>query len=290
VKKGSLIMDVVSQYEKDGFVIMRNYLSPDLISQFRESVSDYIDFLLKKEGILLPAGDLMVEGFQILDDRRRSLEGAIDRVKELYEMVRRSDILGRVVHSAPVVELVKTLLGLRQDQMYFIKSQFCRMDNGKRKTHLLNWHQESFLAIPDTRSVQLWAPGLSRSCSETGTMCVLRGSAADGEVPHYLEPVSAYYITPGVPADKIPNYSNYTIDTVDLEPTDAVFFHPYLLHKSVESPIENMRYTFIANYINPYDPGFRLVDDEELSRYHQARCVNASEYADFLKERKSRGY
>lgn len=282
--------DLRAEFEKEGYVLLRGFYSEAKVKAMESAIQLEIASLCKKEGLAAPK-EAAHDGFMALDARRQD-KANTDRIHELYNVVRRSDAINRLVFDEQVCSLVKALVGLEQEDMVYVRTQFCRMDSPKNHSHLLNWHQESFISVPGTRSAQLWTPIMGRNCEATGSMMMLKGSAGDGEVDHYIEKVSPVYITHGVPESKIAKFSKYECVTADLSPRDIILFHPHLLHRSSAAPegFNRVRYTVVAHYINPKDPGFKIVEDSELTRHHQSRCANASEFRDFIADKKGAIY
>lgn len=262
----------IREFDERGFALLDQFVSRDRMDYFRDTLHSLVAKMFEREGI--ESSDAFHTGLVDLDHRNHA------RIHQIYNTIRRSDALCKIIFDDRLSELVKQLIGLDRDQLYYVWYQVCRIDPPKDERFLLSWHQESYSSMPNTRSAQIWGPAIDRNGPENGSIDVLVGSHRDGEIPHHLQEISPGYVSFYIPEKSIEQ--DYERITVELEPGDLVVFHPHLIHKSNSNHGDRVRYSLLAHYLNPYDDGFTVDGDDELIRYQRSRCVNADEFRELI--------
>ncbi|MFT7677312.1 MAG: ectoine hydroxylase [Planctomycetota bacterium] len=150
--------------------------------------------------------------------------------------------LGRVACSERVVDRVEQLLG---GEAYHYHSKLIQKNAGSGGAWA--WHQdfgywyENGLLFPDLCSVFL---ALEPATRENGCLQVIRGSQRIGRIEHQLTGDQA-----GANLEQV-QAARQRLETVhvELEPGDALFFHPNLLHRSDRNRSDHSRWALICCY------------------------------------------
>lgn len=151
-------------------------------------------------------------------------------------------VLGRVARSERVVDRVEELLG---GESYHYHSKLIQKNAGSGGAWA--WHQdfgywyENGVLFPDLCSVFV---ALEPATRENGCLQVLRGSQRMGRLEHTLTGDQAGADTERVEAAR----QRLQTVHVELEPGDALFFHPNLLHCSDRNRSEHSRWALICCY------------------------------------------
>lgn len=273
----------LKDYERDGFVAIKNIIPQRKLDYMQETVEQYIEQALKLEGLEVP-NDLAHDGYMRLDELRKAKKGKRDRIHTLYNMLRRSDAMNTILADEDVMSAIRKIIHLKEQQTAYCWTQFLRMDAPKDSSYSLSWHQESFSTIENVPQTQLWAPVIGPNTKENGSISVLKGTHHDGPVPHYLIQYSENYIADGIPDDKIQNRDKYEEVIVEMDPGSILLFHEETLHKSGINTSDKVRYTITGRYFNPYHKDFYIPDDEELMKKARLKCVNADEFREYIDE------
>ena len=285
--------ELKSDFENNGYAIIPNLINTEYLEEIKNSIKNLIEYHLKQENISLESfkneKDLIHKGFIALDKMRMSEKNKVDRIQIIYNMIRRSEIISKMLHDKKLMDYVKFFLNLPSHLPSYTFTQFCRMDSPKNHSFDLGWHQESFENIPGTDCAVLWAPLIDRNNEENGSMHVLKGSCQDGEQDHYIMQLSERYINHCIPEEKIKNIEKYDKVLIDLKPGDGLFFNHHLIHKTNTNTGDRVRFTLSAHYINPFSENFKIFNEGELQKFHEERCINAKEYEAYVNSPKQHG-
>lgn len=248
------------QYQENGFVIVKNLIPKEKVEYFRNSLEKFIAYNLHAKN--LKVNNILNEGMIELNKSHSTRA-------QIYENNRETDAVAQMIYDENVVGVVKTLLGLDNDSFIHALHHLCRIDAPEDERFTYDWHQQSYYSIFEADQVQLWAPMIQRSEIEMGTMSVLLNSHKK-ELPHYMlkKPGGIFLI---IPENAVRHLEEKFIV---IDPGDVIFFHPYLVHRSNQNRSNNVRYTLLADYINPYDPRFKAANRSTNKQYHWARTAN----------------
>ncbi len=267
-----------SDFDRDGFVILKQIISKSLLDNFHSGLAYLIRNACEAEGVT--STEPFHQAFIELDKKNHY------QIHLIYNILRKSNLIAEIINDKKIVQAVKKFMGLSVEQSYYNTYHVCRMDPPNDSTYLLKWHQESYSTIPHTNSLQLWAPLVDRNSAENGSIDVLRGSHMLKEVPHFLERLSENYVSYSIKTSSIRNYEHCEKVTIDAEPGDVVLFSPYLIHKSNHNQSNKVRYSLTSHYVDPHDPNFELLDDNELIRKNRLRCENANDFYELIRQEK----
>jgi ectoine hydroxylase-related dioxygenase (phytanoyl-CoA dioxygenase family) len=268
---------MLNKYKENGFVILKSAIIDNNLKYFNEG----FELLLKKEcnDLGKTFSDYYNDGFMWLDKNNHS------QIHKIYNILRNSDILSRIVFQENILSAIKVLMGKKDTESLYKTYHICRMDPPKDTTFLLNWHQESYSTIPHTNSIQMWCPLINRNDEKNGSIDILVGSHKK-EIPHYLERLSDNYLSYSIPEKCIENFHDYNKITVGINPGDVLLFHPNLIHRSNNNYSSNVRYSLTTHFIDPHDKNFKLISDDEIIRLNRKRCVNAHDFLDEIEKDK----
>lgn len=272
---------MLEEFNENGFVVV-DIEETVFIKQFNEGLGSLLQSALKKHN--LSCDDIFNEGFIKLDE--------VDHyeIHKIYNILRNSNILSSLVNSNSISSAIKTLLDLDEDQPFYNMYNICRMDPPGDEKFILNWHQETYSTIPDTKSLQLWAPMINPNNEENGSIDVLVGSHKEGVIKHYLEETKDGYVSFKLKESQISDIAKYERITVDLKPGQFLLFHPNLIHKSNFNKGSKVRYSLVSHLINPFDENFDILSNNEIIRLNRKRCINAENFEDLINQEKQTYY
>ena len=255
---------LAEQYREKGFIIIKGFFKLTDVILFNLALRNLIKHHLKEVGI--KSADTFNEGLIALDKKDHQ------RIVAIYETLRDSDALCSIVFYPSLLELIKELLGLGENRTLYMNAHSCRIDPPNDNRWTYKWHQQSYYSIFEADEVQLWTPMVDRNTIEKGTLSVLLGSHKTEHV-HYIEKNEAGHEQRFIPNEFVKD--KFEEKFIELEPTDIILFHPYLVHRSNPNVSKYVRYSLIASYANPYDPRFRIANIKERGDYHRNRCLPA---------------
>lgn len=254
------LANLKEEYEKNGIVILKNFLHDDLTNNFKVEIEQYAKYLCNKHNIF--SNDYLNDGLIQLDKKDHS------QIHLLYNVIRDSTSLNQIVYNKEIIKTIKYLLNI--EYTAYVKYHIVRIDPPKDERFLYKWHQESFYSIPNTPSIQLWAPLINCNNEENGTIDVLLGSHKE-ELPHYIEKVPNGHTQLFIKDEDIKKQHEFL--KAELSPSDIVLFHPYLIHKSNSNFSEKIRYSLVSHYVNPQNDNFYLEENHFIDINRQ-KCEN----------------
>jgi len=258
----------IELYNKQGFIVQKDFFTVDEINQFNIKLTKIIDFFLVKNN--LSSSNPLHNGFMQLDKLDHK------NIHIIYNIIRNSDALSYLTSSQKVFNTIRNLLGNEEDTPLYNMYHISRMDPPSDIRFLYKWHQESFYTIPNTNSVQLWAPLIEKSTKENGTIDVLVGSHKK-EIQHRIEKVPDGHEQKYIKDEDIKD--KFELLKVELNPRDALFFHPYLIHKSNHNIGNKVRYSLVSHYLDPLSVDYHTdITDLSFGEHHRKRCINYKEY------------
>ena len=260
----------IAQYHKDGYVIVRNFLSAAEIDKLYNIAND--------------DGALRSHAFDLNDQ-----SGKKTKLTLWYKPG--NDAYGLLTRSRRMVEAVNDLLDGDSAVCHFHSKL---MQKEPRVGGAWEWHQDygywyknEFLYPDQMMSVMV---GITRANKENGCLQVIKGSHKMGRIEHGFA---------GEQVGASQHYVDLILKTnelmyVELEPGDALFFHSNLLHRSEANLSETARWSLISCYNRaaniPYnEPSqsstmpIEMVPDEALLEWN-TEAIGAG--ANFLEKEK----
>jgi ectoine hydroxylase-related dioxygenase (phytanoyl-CoA dioxygenase family) len=221
MSKGVISDQDVRRYEKDGFVIVRNFLDKEEIELLGRAARE--DRVLDQHSF-----------------GRADGEGGTVRLSVWNHPT--DTIYGAVARSESVVNSAEKLLG---GEVYHYHSKMIMKD--AKVGGAWTWHQDygywyqNGVLFPQLASVFI---AIDRATKENGCMQVIRRSHELGRINH---------VTTGDQAGAEMEHVNEALKRlelvyVEMEPGDALFFHCNLLHRSDQNRSDNPRWSMICCY------------------------------------------
>jgi hypothetical protein len=277
-------------YLKNGYVVLRNFLPKKVLEKLKISLSGHIFNQLSKHG-LENCNDPLNEGIIKLNEIRMD-KTQLDSVQIIYNTIRKLPELFELITNEDLIRIIKRLSGLENINPSispYIWEAFCRIDPPQDETFNLKWHQESYFTLPNSHSVQLWAPVINDvSLKDTGTISAITESHLKGELKHSIVRHNDNYISESIKDDRIENLDKNQ-EMFSLNVGDVLLFHENLIHKTVTNLGHKVRYTMIANYSNPCLSNFKFMSENEVIAYHKLRTDNAHEFPKYIEKYSSKG-
>jgi len=219
--RGPLTADALAPYHRDGFVLARGFFYASEIGLLRRAAKED----------------------KALDDHalgRADGEGGVVRLS-LWNHPG-DGIYGMFARCRSVVETCERILC---DEVYHYHSKMIMKE--ARVGGAWTWHQDygywygNAVLYPDLVSVFIAVDPATR---ENGCLQVLEGSHLCGRVDHVLTGDQA-----GADPKRVAEIAKrLPLVHVEMEPGDALFFHPNLLHRSDQNRSEHPRWSLICCY------------------------------------------
>ncbi len=219
--RGPLNAEELVTYPRDGFVLARGFFAPGEIAHLRRAAKED----------------------KALDDHSYGREDGEGGVVRLSLWNHPGDgIYGMFARCRTVVETAERIL---EDEVYHYHSKMIMKE--ARVGGAWTWHQDygywyqNGVLAPDLVSVFIAVDPATR---ENGCLQVLQGSHRCGRVDHVLTGDQA-----GADPERVAEIAKrLPLVHVEMEPGDALFFHPNLLHRSDQNRSENPRWSLICCY------------------------------------------
>ncbi|MEQ9376926.1 MAG: phytanoyl-CoA dioxygenase family protein [Imperialibacter sp.] len=260
----------VHSYQQDGFVIIKNLFS-----------KAEIDKLYK-----------VATGDQVMKENAVDLNDQTGKKTRLTLWFKPGDdIYSLLVRSERMVKSVEKLLDSPSPVCHFHSKL---MQKEPKVGGAWEWHQDygywyknQFLYPEQLTSVMI---ALTEANKANGCLQIIRGSHKMGRVNHGFtgEQVGADMV--------MVDHALATLEHmyVELQPGDALFFHPNLLHRSEANTSDSPRWSLISCYNSLSNPAYNddslgwrepisMVKDDALMK---AAAVGATTQSDFLKKEK----
>ncbi len=224
MEKFQLTVEQVAVYHRDGFLVVRNFLSG------RESE--------KLLGIATGDDTMMKHAFDLNDQSGK-------KTKLSLWYTPGNDTYGLLTRSERMVNSARQLMEGDAAVCHFHSKL---MQKEPRVGGAWEWHQDygywyknEFLFPDQMLSVMI---AITRASRENGCLQVIRGSHKMGRVEHGFS---------GEQVGASQHYVDLALKTmehvyVELEPGDALFFHPNLLHRSEANLSDHSRWSLISVY------------------------------------------
>lgn len=227
MKKELISPEQIVQFEKDGFLIVKNLLTDEELTIYRQLFEDFLNNRIDSSGF---RSDL---GGHATDNNKKPGTELITQIMVPSRIV--PELLSQQLHIRSLAisqQLLGNDIALDFDML---------IDKAPQTNTPTPWHQDRayWLTLPDTRAVSCWV-ALDESKKENGCMWYVPGS-------HKL-PVRLH-----IPAGKGGGALQCDGDeseavAIELKPGDSVFHHGGTLHYSRGNSTSLRRRAFITNF------------------------------------------
>lgn len=210
------------QYEKDGYVILKNVIDADLVGE----MSDHVEFIAKRFPDIPP--------------------------EHYHHLIMRNDPFWvRVVSDHRLVDVARELASFIGDDVALFSSHyFCKMPHTGMP---VLWHQDgSYWPLRPMNVLTLWV-AVDRSDTGNGCLRVIRGSHAEelADLQEAKEDLNVLGAATHSDADIESMFSTEDFVDLVLEPGDVSVHHPNIVHASDANTSDRRRCGLTIRYIAP---------------------------------------
>jgi phytanoyl-CoA hydroxylase len=220
----------IELYKKEGFIVVENLVSPEILEQLKERISEYTHGGRDHENIRIQLepkvkrGDLSVCH---LGDAIRKIDGLVEG----------DDLFNKLGSHENIVSVIEQILG--PDLKMFRNAMLLKPPLvGSAK----GMHQDSpYWPIAPMDLCSCWFP-LDDATLENGCMGVIPGAHKLGELPHI-----------NITDDFVVDKDQYNMDDVVFKPMKAgsgLFFHSLLPHYTAPNLSKNWRRSIALSYMS----------------------------------------
>jgi phytanoyl-CoA hydroxylase len=260
--------EMLSDYWKNGFVVVPGLVADERLTEWRERLSDIVEGRVEPAEGMLVMKDVMVAKGAIAPGSK--LE-AIAKIQD-YE---KDPVLDSYTTHDPILDCVERIVG---HDVQTIHTMLINKPPNVDGRHPLHQDLLYFPFRPPDRIVASWT-ALEPVTKENGCLVVLRGSHKGELLPH--ENPDWDYLNGGYFGVK--DVGDVMDERIHLEmnPGDTVFFHPVLLHGSGRNRTQGFRRAISAHYTAlDVEWAWNIKETFARRRYRIVRGDRAGEYWD----------
>jgi ectoine hydroxylase len=228
--KGVISQEEVRQYHEDGFLLIKEMLSPEEIGLLSRAARE--DRILDQQSYGQADGEGGTVRLSLWNHPTDTIYGAVARCES-------------------IVGSAEKLLG---DEVYHYHSKMIMKD--ARVGGAWAWHQDygywyqNGVLYPDLTSIYI---AVDRATKENGCLQVIKGSHKLGRIEHKLTGDQA-----GGDQARIDEIlKRLELVYAIMDPGDALFFHANMLHRSDQNRSENPRWSMICCYNAKHNDPFK---------------------------------
>lgn len=239
----SLTTEQFEQYQRQGYLLIEDALSDDLIDRATERLREYT------HGDRDPAFSSMLEPAVEEGEAEVEEEGDAVRKFEGLDMVREDDIFREVAHADTVVSAAQDLLG---PHLKLLRS--AAMMKPPKIGSEKGIHQDAaYYPIQPRDHFTVWIP-LDEATPENGCMQVVPGGHLDGLHQHEAVDYSTDIVIPEA------TYEDEEFIELPMEPGDVLLTHCLTPHKTAPNRTDQWRRALIMSYMHSRS---RFIEPEE---------------------------
>jgi len=226
--------------DRDGFAVLENMVSADDLVAFEAEIGAISDHYARSLGLSVDRDTGLIEIFRKGGNLRKVLYGTIQGLPSVRVLAEKADEKLRA----------SGLLNVRKIALPSILTNL-RIDLPNEDQFLLPMHQD-YAGMRSHNAVRLWLP-LRDVDAEVGTMYIVRGSHAQGYLPHDLSDPAAPYVRDS-------DFDPQARELVELAAGNGVFFDMFMLHQSVPNVSQHIKFVLVLTIqdllqlANPDDP------------------------------------
>ena len=165
-------------------------------------------------------------------------------VAAIYDTIFHCPSFLSIVTEKKLVNTVRHLIGSSKAPLYGHTNR-CRIDPPKDKRRTYGWHQEVFYTIPRGRYIQSWAPLISSTTIENGTIEIAVGSHKEGIAKQTWNDIEGRATQIIVEQNIIDKYEQVS---VEMELGELLLFSGNLSHRSGSNNSKYHRYSLVGMY------------------------------------------
>ncbi len=224
-----------TQYETEGYFILRNIISRDLAAELRGVIRNVI---------MLPEPGKFVD-LDPMDPMNDTPQGRIARYRKLANFCVQSPLIWHNVYAGKeLLNIARYFLG---DDI-IVKYNSCFLKPA-RTGSATPWHQDNGLwRDGETEPFNFWIP-LEPATRDNGCMQFIPRSHKTEIVEHVLYPDSIHGELPREAVKEM--LKERDVHHIELDPGDVVFWHSSMWHYSPPNPSEHSRIAVAGVWTNP---------------------------------------
>ena len=224
-----------TQYETEGYFILRNIISRDLAAELRGVIRNVI---------MLPEPGKFVD-LDPMDPMKDTPQGRIARYRKLANFCIQSPLIWHNIYAGEkLLNIARYFLG---DDI-IVKYNSCFLKPA-RTGSATPWHQDNGLwRDGETEPFNFWIP-LEPATRENGCMQFIPGSHKTEIVEHVLYPDSIHGELPREAVEEM--LKERDVHHIELDPGDVVFWHSSMWHYSPPNPSEHSRIAVAGVWTSP---------------------------------------
>ncbi|MCL1046038.1 phytanoyl-CoA dioxygenase family protein [Shewanella electrodiphila] len=218
----SLTKDQITEFEQQGFVILKRYYNDDEVSLLQQAA-------FNDESLYTRAWE------------KKDSQGTVSKVCLWQETG--DDFYSMFSRGRRLVDVCETLIG---EEVYHTSTKIMMKEpfvGGAWEWHqdFGYWHRDNFMLYPKAISCMI---AINKATPENGCLQVLQGSHHLGRLDHNKTGDQK-----GAAMEFVEEAMKYhPLVNVELEPGDVLFFHCNLLHKSNQNRSAEPRWSMISAY------------------------------------------
>lgn len=237
-KELSLNIDL-TEFRKNGFIILDNFISSEELIDFKNDLEKVISLQLKKNHVKISENDYLSEGIIALKKKDTRIIG------EIYDTIAQMPSFFRIVAKKETSLVINQLLNKQSKDPLYMFTPRCRIDPPVDTRRTYGWHQEVFYSVPHSHFIQTWAPMIYDTSKENGTIEVRVGSHLEGIAEQDWSEPEGRAIQILVKQDIV---EKYPLKIIEMKLGQMLFFDYRLFHQSGTNSSDKVRYSLVGMY------------------------------------------
>jgi phytanoyl-CoA hydroxylase len=258
-----------TQFNEQGYVILRNFLPPQSLAAARASINELVDRYADKQ---VAAGKVAnrLENEPFETRLLRLFESDLTEAPVLFRSELHLTGLFDLFFNPQLLDIVEEVLGgeLRLYPNYSIRPKYPDF----AKTEVL-WHQDGGYTegqVEMLRMVNVWTPFVPARV-QNGCMQFIPGTQRLGAVRHERR---EYYLE--IAQDVLAPLEGQAVN-IELDPGDIVLFHNLLFHRGLPNHSQQIRWSADWRYQDATQPTLRKENGHiARSRSHPEQAVQSA--------------
>jgi phytanoyl-CoA hydroxylase len=231
---------ILRSFDENGFAIISDIFSEELINDFKIELSQIIKAYLLKAG----ASD-NYNAHNIFHEAMRDLEDLSHVwIASIYDTIFQCPSFLKIISEKKFTNIIRLLLGGENTPLYGYTNR-CRIDPPMDNRRTYGWHQEVFYTVPMGRYIQAWAPLVANASVDNGTIQVAIGSHKKGILKQNWMDFEGRATQILVDPAEIKDCPK---EFVEMKVGELLLFSGYLAHQSGDNISKDYRYSLVGMY------------------------------------------
>lgn len=235
-------------FDENGFAIISDVFSEELINDFKDELSQIIKAYLLKAGASdsYNAQNIFHEAMLELEELSHTW------VASIYDTIFQCPSFLKIISEKKFTNIVRLLLLCKNAPLYGFTNR-CRIDPPMDNRRTYGWHQEVFYTVPKGRYIQAWAPLVVNASVNNGTIQVAVGSHKKGILKQNWMDIEGRATQILVDPVEIKDFPK---EFVEMKVGELMLFSGYLAHQSGINASKEYRYSLVGMYHDVNTEGF----------------------------------